>query len=175
MESPIYNPDTQRDDPHLVSLQDNLKEKVDVWRRLKKRILNDLSNLQFKRETYERNLSLFRKRIVDAGQIEYGLKEELSEVKERLSILQVIKEREKKMSLRVKRKWLEAMKKLENQINDLKIKQKELEMKIRKIREDAEDLHSFEMKKFKQILADTERALDKIECERKRDENRLEE
>ena len=80
-----------------------------------------------------------------------------------------------KMSLKNKKKWLEALKKLEEEIISLKSKQKDLESKIHKLKQEAEDIHAKEMKKFKEVLRESEKAQEKVELERLRDEKRLEE
>lgn len=165
----------ENDDPQMTALYKNLREKQDVYQRLKSKILNEIATLQGKQAEFENIEEHFKTRVVEAGQTEQLLKEEINEVKERLEILQVIKKREKEMSLRNKRKWLAAMKKLEAKIAELKAKQKELEAKIKQIMQSAEDLHSLEMKKFKEVIRETEKALAKIEAERKRDEERIDE
>jgi len=136
----------QQTNPELVLLQENLKEGFELWRKSKNEILQNLSSLQQKRTEFEEIEALFREKVVSAGNTESLLKEEINEVKERLAIIQVIKDREKKMSLRNKKKWMEALKKLEQEILELKAKQKQLEELIRSIRQEAADLHTFEMK-----------------------------
>ncbi|CAI2376224.1 unnamed protein product [Moneuplotes crassus] len=163
------------ENPELTLLRTNLKDKIETWRSLKNRILGGLSTFQEKRAEYENIQNYFKNRVVEAGETEALLKNELNQVRERLSTIKVIKKRQKKMSARNKKKWLESLRKLTHDIENLKVKKKTVEESISKIRQEAEDLHTFEMKKFKEVLAETERALDKIEGERKRDEARLEE
>ena len=136
----------QQTNPELVLLQENLKEGFELWRKSKNEILQNLSSLQQKRTEFEEIEALFKEKVVSAGNTESLLKEEINEVKERLAIIQVIKDREIKMSLRNKKKWMEALKKLEQEILELKVKQKQLEELIRSIRQEATDLHTFEMK-----------------------------
>lgn len=161
-------------DTQLAILFKNLKEKQDVYKSLKNRIMDELANLTENQTECEEIDEYFKSRAVQAGQAEQLLKNEINDVKERLEIIQVIKKREKLMSLRNKKKWILALQKLETTIDELKAKQKELEQKIQRINQDAEDLHSLEMKKFKEVLRETEKALHKVEGERKRDEERLE-
>lgn len=163
------------DDPRTNALYKNMKEKNEVFQNLKTRILSELGNLSSRQGEFEELERLFRNKAVDVGQTEQLLKDEINEVKERLEILSVIKAREKQMSLKNKKKWLQALKKLEEEIAALKNKQADLEAKIDKIRQDAEDIHTQEIKKFKEVLRDSEKARDKVEQERIRDSQRLEE
>jgi chromosome segregation ATPase len=135
----------------LNSLNANLKEKLDVWSRLKSKIKQNLVELQGEMSEYEEIEYHFKSKVVDVGQTEVFIKDEIKRIKERLAVIFVYREREKKMSLRNRKIWLAAIVKLE----------------------DAADLHSLEMKKFSDVLHDSEQALEKIENERKRDEERL--
>jgi hypothetical protein len=168
----INLPDRQTD-PELATLFKNLKEKQDVYQSLKNRIMDELANLNEKQTECEEIEDYFKSRAMQAGQAEQLIKNEINEVKERLEIIQVIKKREKLMSLKNKKKWILALQNLESKIDELKVKQKELEERIQRIKQDAEDLHTLEIKKFKEVLRETEKALEKIGEERKRDEERL--
>lgn len=148
---------------------------MDVWNRLKSKIMQSVGELQIKTSEFEEIEYHFKTKVVNAGQTETFIKDELKEIKERLAVIFVYREREKKMSLRNRKIWLAAILKLEQEITGLKQTQSDLEAQIQQIRQDAEDLHSLEMKKFKEVLYDSELALEKIENERKRDEERLEE
>ena len=163
------------EDPELASLFKNLKEKQNVYNSLKTKIMNELDNLQVNQGEYEEIEEYFKTRAVQAGQAQEMIKSEINEVKERLEIIQVIKKREKLMSLKNKRKWIAALQKLEGKTDSLKENQKDLDQKLQRIQQDAEDLHSLEMKKFKDVLKHTETALSKVEREKVKCERRLEE
>ena len=170
-----YEINEEVNDPLTNALFKNMKEKNEVFSNLKTRILNELGNLSAKQGEHDELEKLFRNKAVDVGQTEQLLKDEVNEVKERLEILSVIKAREKQISLKNKKKWLEALKKLEEEIFALKSKQSNLEAKIQKVRQEAEDIHTQEIKKFKEVLRESERAREKVEFEQERDSQRLEE
>jgi chromosome segregation ATPase len=173
--SPINQSDNPKSERgyKLNSLNANLKEKLDVWSRIKSKIKQNLVELQGGMSEYEEIEHHFKSKVVDVGQTEVFIKDEIKRIKERLAVIFVYREREKKMSLRNRKIWLASIVKLEQEIADLNQTQKDLEIQIQQIRQDAGDLHSLEMKKFSDVLYDSEQALEKIENERKRDEERL--
>jgi uncharacterized protein Smg (DUF494 family) len=107
-----------------------------------------LVELQGGMSEYEEIEHHFKTKVVDVGQTEIFVKDEIKRIKERLAVIFVYREREKKMSLRNRKIWLAAIVKLEQEIADLKQTQKDLEIQIQHIRQDAGDLHALEMKRF---------------------------
>jgi chromosome segregation ATPase len=152
-----------------------IKETYETLGRLKQQTLNDIGNLQYKKQEYSSIEKHFKDKVVEVSETDEMIKQEINEVKERLEILKVIKIREKQMSAKNKKKWLEAMRQLQNKITTLKTKEKELNVQLQSIRQEAEDFHTLQMKKFKQVLRETELAHEKVAKERLAVGDRLEE
>lgn len=160
---------------NLGKLYKYFKEKQDVFKKLKQQILNEIGQYQWKQQEHSNLSKHFKTKAVEIDQTDKLIKDEIKEVKERLEVLQVIKIREKKMSAINRDKWLKKLRELENLQKSLKEEMNEKLAKMDKITQDAEDMHTLQMKNFKVVLSETENARQKLDQERIRNGQRLEE
>ena len=90
-------------------------------------------------------------------------------------MLNVIKIRGQKWSTIENQKLLDDLRALLRKRNQLQANADELQAKIDSLKQQAEDMHTTQMKKFKVVLQNTEDARSNVKSERDRDGERLEE